>query len=182
MLIDRREFLATVGAAAQMPRGFATGERIFRTLVFTGGSRAVELGFCVGLAEARRTGDLLGIDWQSASGSGTAAVPIVSALTLRGDARPTMYSVRASAAAKERALSAWRRRNPRVGAAAVEWHPALEKFGAEQLNARLATAGRRPDADIWAGWMAVQVVAEALLRKSRPSLDAAALLTLAYDG
>jgi hypothetical protein len=182
MLIDRREFLASVGAAAvQRPAGFAAGEQILRALVFTGSSGTVELGVGVGLAEARRMGELLGTDWRSVGSHASSAAPMVSALPLRRGIRPAMYSVRASAEAKERALQLWRQRNPHGGAVAVEWHPALEKFGAEQLNARLVAAGRRPDADIWAGWMAVKVVAEALLRNTHPSLDAT-LLSLAYDG
>jgi ABC-type branched-subunit amino acid transport system substrate-binding protein len=48
---------------------------------------------------------------------------------------------------------------------AVLWHPALERFGAGQLNDRYrARFGDGMDAPAWAGWMAVKALWEASLR------------------
>ncbi|HEX2079729.1 MAG TPA: ABC transporter substrate-binding protein [Longimicrobium sp.] len=50
-------------------------------------------------------------------------------------------------------------------AEAVLWHPALERFGAAQLNDRhRARFGDGMDGPAWAGWMAVKLLWEASLR------------------
>jgi hypothetical protein len=184
MLIDRRGFLSRVGAAAlPAARLVAAEERAFRLVVITGGVARIEAGFAVGVNEARRTAVLLGIDWASTIASSSWRQLRISALSLGRNAAPARYSVRASAAARARALQAWRRTHAGSPAsAAVEWHPALKKFGGEQLNDRLAGSGREPDSDMWAGWMAVKVVAEATARHGGRAIDAAALVALAFDG
>lgn len=182
MLIDRREFLVSAAVAVIPTRMVAADERAFRRRIVTDGAPLVELGFGIGLTEARRTAALLGIDWATTIEAGASTLPIVSALPLRPDARPMLYSVCASAAAKERALHIWRRRGPTAAATAVEWHPSLDKFGAEQLNARLRAAGHTPVPEMWAGWMAVKVLAEALLRRSGLAPDVAPFVTLGFDG
>lgn len=59
-------------------------------------------------------------------------------------------------------------------ASAVLWHPALERFGAEQLNDRFrARFGGQMDGPAWAGWMAVKLLWEASLRAR--TTEAAAL-------
>lgn len=48
-----------------------------------------------------------------------------------------------------------------------EWHASLERFGAEQLNQRyLRLTGLGMDSESWAGWVAVKIAAELLLRLS----------------
>jgi hypothetical protein len=184
MLIDRRQFLGrVVAAAAVVPTPLAGDERAFRTLILTGGSRRIESGFAVGLNEARRTGDLLGVDWTKAIGAGSGSAVKISALPLPKGAAATVYSVRAAAGTKASVLQAWQRRNPDEAAGvAVEWHPDLQKFGGEQLNARLAAAGQQPDSDMWAGWMAVKIVAEAVARHGGGPVNASTLLGFAFDG
>jgi ABC transporter substrate binding protein (PQQ-dependent alcohol dehydrogenase system) len=57
---------------------------------------------------------------------------------------------------------------------AVLWHPALERFGAGQLNDRYrARFGEGMDGPAWAGWMAVKALWEASLRAR--ATDAAGL-------
>ena len=183
MLIDRRAFLSCAGAAVvQRPRLVAADERAFRTVIDTGGVARIESGFSVGLNEARRTGELLGIDWSQAIRPASWRQFRITALPLEKTAASIRYSVRASTAARARALEAWRRRHADgSAAAAVEWHPALEKFGGQQLNDRLTATGRAPDSEMWAGWMAVKVVAEATARHRGP-IDTATLLALTFDG
>ena len=179
--MGRREFLSSFGVTLALGRVGTADEQPFRRLVFTGGSPETELGFAIGISEARRMADLLGITWAKAITADVAGGPVVSALPLALDAR-TMYSVRATAANKQKALQIWQHRNPpRVGVSAVEWHDSLEKFGAQQLNARLRAGGRVPTAEVWAGWMAVKVVAESILRSS-PRWRRTALLELSFDG
>jgi len=50
-------------------------------------------------------------------------------------------------------------------AGAVLWHPALERYGAGQLNARFVERFGRPmSAAAWSGWMAVKIALEAALK------------------
>jgi hypothetical protein len=66
-----------------------------------------------------------------------------------------------------------------------EWDPALERFGAGELNERFRRrAGRPMTADAWCGWVAVKAIAEAALRaRSLAPADVAdALRALRFDG
>ena len=55
---------------------------------------------------------------------------------------------------------------------AVAWVPTLERFGAEQLNARYrAATGREMDERAWSAWTAVKVVVEASLRARTTDAD-----------
>jgi ABC-type branched-subunit amino acid transport system substrate-binding protein len=103
-----------------------------------------------------------------------------------GDCDRRTFHVTASDAMARDALELWRREAPTdappPGAPAVEgWHPALERFGAGQLNDRFR--GRFDvgmDADGWASWMAVKVLWEAATR-SRTS-EAGALARFLEGG
>jgi hypothetical protein len=110
--------------------------------------------------------------------------PIVSAFHLPDDAGANVFTVRASQAARERAKSIWLQRHPdEAGVDAVEWHDALEKFGAREVNERFAASGFEwPDTELWAGWMAVKIVGDALVRERQRPLTPARLLSLAFDG
>jgi ABC-type branched-subunit amino acid transport system substrate-binding protein len=47
----------------------------------------------------------------------------------------------------------------------VLWHPALGRFGAEQVNERFREAAGRPmSGPAWAGWIALKIVGDAALR------------------
>ena len=48
----------------------------------------------------------------------------------------------------------------------VAWDPALERFGAAQLNERYRNRfGSEMDENAWAGWMSIKIVVDAALRK-----------------
>jgi hypothetical protein len=65
---------------------------------------------------------------------------------------------------------------------ADEWHPALEKFGAGELNQRfLRAVGRPMTPAAWLGWMAVKCVVEAAFRPGAGVLRTQ-LRTLRIDG
>ncbi len=66
------------------------------------------------------------------------------------------------------------------GTAARDWHPALTRSGAAQLNARFRDhAGMPMDEAAWRGWMAVKVAYEAALRARSGEDD---ILALEFDG
>jgi ABC-type branched-subunit amino acid transport system substrate-binding protein len=92
---------------------------------------------------------------------------------LRGaECRRGVFHVEASEAMYAAALAA--RGDGAADAAAVLWHPSLERFGAGQLNDRYrARFGGEMDGPAWAGWMAVKALWEASLRAR--SIDPAAL-------
>lgn len=84
---------------------------------------------------------------------------------LRGDAcRRGVFHVEASARMYADALAA-REGDAAQAVEAALWHPALERFGAGQLNDRYRTRfGAGMDGAAWAGWMAVKALWEASLR------------------
>jgi len=92
---------------------------------------------------------------------------------LRGaECRRNVFHVEASEAMYAAALAA--RSGGSADAAAVLWHPSLERFGAAQLNGRFrARFGGEMDGAAWAGWMAVKALWEASLRAR--SIDPMAL-------
>jgi hypothetical protein len=54
----------------------------------------------------------------------------------------------------------------------VVWHSSLERFGAEQLNARYrAATGQDMSPDAWAGWFAVKLLWDSATRLRGQSLD-----------
>jgi hypothetical protein len=83
----------------------------------------------------------------------------------RLDANGVSSFVAAHTAARKRALADWRRDHTDGALDAVEWHPQLSKYGAEQLNDRFVRRfGSAMDAPAWVGWMLVKVAVEASLR------------------
>jgi mxaJ protein len=131
-------------------------------------------GFAVGSDEVTRAASLLRKEW-TLTAAPVAAV-VISAKELAADAPANVYSVRASPAARNRAVAMWRREHPGADVSAVEWHASLSRFGAEQLNARLERVDPSPDSDVWAGWMAAKVAAEIVFR------DATEPAALSFDG
>jgi len=98
-----------------------------------------------------------------------AGVPIFN-LTLEGDALrrdclPDVFHVPPSEAMKRDALEQWRRQGGADNAAAQAWHSSFVKFAARDLNNRFREAhGISMDDAAWAGWAAVKMVAEAVVR------------------
>ncbi len=99
---------------------------------------------------------------------------------LRGaECRRSVFHVEASEAMYAAALAA--RGEGSADAAAVLWHPSLERFGAAQLNDRYrARFGGEMDGAAWAGWMAVKALWEASLRAR--SIDPISLRTYLERG
>ncbi len=132
-------------------------------------------GARLGLEEAQRAGDLLHLEFQGAPTSGYALVGLVgpkaepAALFLAvgplqdaEPARPRVYSVSASLEFRRQALS---RHQDRKDLRVVDWHPDLQKFGADSLNLRFSRRFNQPmDEAAWRGWVAVKLIAELALR------------------
>jgi hypothetical protein len=86
---------------------------------------------------------------------------------LRGElCSPAIFHVVASRRMRTDALAAWNRSGgDAADARAVEWHPALNRFGAEQLNDRcMDRFGVPMHAGAWVGWMAAKIAAETSFR------------------
>ena len=126
-------------------------------------------GALLGFEEAERTAALLGIKLQwAASGEvltgreapAKVSVPVLATgPTVETLVRPRVFRVASSPQFRRRALAG------RKGLRAVDWHPDLERFGAEQLNQRFQRRFGRPmDEAAWHGWVAVKIAAEAALR------------------
>lgn len=127
--------------------------------------------------------------------AGTAGVAFLNAGSradsLRGEAcARAVFHVEASEAMYRAALAAGgelRATELQAGTRAALWYPGLERFGAEQLNARFRAryaAGMGEAA--WASWMAVKVLWEASLRARSthpaPLLEYLARESTQFDG
>ena len=116
-------------------------------------------------------------------------IPLLT--TLAPDDEPLrrqVFHVASSPRERQEALARWHagRKEPAPeGAHAVDWHPALTRYGADQLNQRFREHfGAAMDSLAWASWMAVMVAAELALRN--PSAGRAELAhrleTFRFDG
>lgn len=175
----RRDFLrALLGAAAspaallaQRPRGDV---RVLQVGVRLPEAGAVARGAQLGLEEANRTARLLAVVLRRAATSGEILVGLTAPgqnldvpLLVAGPpevlprpARPEVFRVAASPQARERALA----KDPGKGLRVMDWHPLLERFGADQLNQRFHRRfGRSMDESAWRGWVAVKIATEAAL-------------------
>ena len=175
----RRDFLrGLLGAAAfpsallaQGPRRDIRALQIGVRLPETG---LVALGAQLGLEEAKRTADHLAVELRRAATSGEILVGLTAPegklevpLLVAGPpealprpARPEVFRVAASPKARERALA----KRSVQGLRVMDWHPLLERFGADQLNERFHRRfGRSMDESAWRGWVAVKIAVEAAL-------------------
>ena len=106
--------------------------------------------------------------------------------TLRQTCATNLLHVSPSNAMKVDAVAQWTTKNPESGVEAWAWHPKFVKYAARDLNKRfLKVQGAAMDDDAWAGWAAVRMVAEAVIRTQ--GTEAAALLAfmkseIAFDG
>lgn len=83
--------------------------------------------------------------------------------------RPNVWHIAPLTRHQRLALEAYAAQKKPDGSATTSrtaaWHPALERFGAGQLNARFVAAGiQQPGAAEWAGWMAAKCLWESGLR------------------
>ncbi|HEX6898406.1 MAG TPA: hypothetical protein VF789_01780 [Thermoanaerobaculia bacterium] len=126
-------------------------------------------GALLGFEEAERTAALLQVKLQWAASADVLAgreapaklsVPFLAAgPALETLARPRVFRVASSPHFRQRVMA------KRKGLRVVDWHPDLERFGAEQLNERFHRRFGRPmDEAAWRGWVAVKIAAEAALR------------------
>jgi hypothetical protein len=211
---DRRTLLGAglaAGAALVLGRGTARAASPLR-LVWLHGERGLQLaterGVTLGAEEASRLATLLGVEatvfpvhrgaedtgralrdlgafGALASGPGARGDGLACVRVDREDASDAAFRVASTRAARERALRSYQESGREAtGASAVDWHPALSRFGAEQLNQRfLARFGVPMDEASWAAWFAVKILFETAFRSgSHPGAVAAALAATAFDG
>lgn len=154
-MLTRRQFLACSALAVVQPPG--------PVRIVVRGSGAGSRGAALALEEMERTAALVGRAIDPA--------PHPDAIVVDAEARTMTFGsetfyVAASGAARRRAIDAFQSENP--GSAprdAIEWHPGLSRFGAEQLNTRYERRfGHGMTAAEWIGWMAVKAAADAQLR------------------
>lgn len=155
VVLTRRQFLAWSLVAAGQPadpvrlvvRGSGEGSR----------------GAAMALEEMEQTAVLLGRAIDRAPHARASVVDPAAATIASGG---ETYRVAAGGAARRRALAAWSAAHPGSAAhAAIEWHPALIRYGAEQLNQRYERRFGAPmTAAEWIGWMAVKAAVDAGLR------------------
>ncbi|MCY4514256.1 MAG: hypothetical protein OXC69_03820 [Candidatus Tectomicrobia bacterium] len=105
---------------------------------------------------------------------------------LRQACTTNLLNVPPSDAMKADAVAQWREKNPDADVEAWAWHPKFVKYAARDLNKRfLRVQGVAMDDDGWAGWAAVRMVAEGVIRTQ--STDPSTLLEfmkseIAFDG
>jgi hypothetical protein len=136
---------------------------------------SLQKGASLGMSEAKRTADLLRVilRWAATSDEvmiGHAApaqepgVPFLIAgvpEVIPRPPRPRIFRVASSPRWREQVLARQKRKDLRV----VDWHPDLERFGAEQLNERFRRRFGAPmDEGAWHGWMAVKIATELALQ------------------
>jgi ABC-type branched-subunit amino acid transport system substrate-binding protein len=189
----RRDFFVLLFGAAGARAGLAApARRIVRVGLALDEGTSVARGAALAAEEARRAGDLLGVVFElRAPEPGAAAIVGLSApaqppSVLFLTAGPVngvppiharIFHVASSPRRRKEALA-----RAGKGARAVDWHPDLVRYGAEQLNERFRQRFGQPmDEAAWRGWMAVKAVAETALRSSGSAL-AATLTTLRFDG
>jgi hypothetical protein len=106
--------------------------------------------------------------------------------TLRAACRPNLFSTLPSAGMKRDALGQWREANPQGEAEAVGWNHNFRRYSSRDLNRRFLDASGRPMDDIaWAGWAAVRIAGEAVMRTASTdpgTLRAFLREDLSFDG
>lgn len=169
-MLTRRDLLfAVLGTGAASPR-------VFRVRVSLPAGGAAARGATLGLEEARQTASLLGQRIEAASGGSLAFAAVGWDAPPQGPERP-FFTVRGTSPLRSRvfhvASSPDFRKKALMGKAkglrAVDWHPSLFRFGAEQLNERFHRRFKLAmDEEAWRGWMAVKIAAELALRGGDP--------------
>jgi hypothetical protein len=189
-----REALAA--RAANAKKNGAPAVRIVPLGLLLDPDTAAGRGMRLGIEEAQRAGDLLHIAFRPAPTSEYAIIGLappkvetaalflaVGPLRDSEPVRPHVYAVAASLAFQRQALDRHKDRNDlRV----VDWHPSLQKFGADSLNLRFLRRFNQPmDEAAWRGWIAVKLAAELALRYPGANTGAGAadkIGSLSIDG
>ncbi|HEY0513489.1 MAG TPA: hypothetical protein VGH73_16385 [Thermoanaerobaculia bacterium] len=183
--------LLAAGLAAGLGRDAFAGGRVIPLGLLLDSGTAAGRGALLGLEEAQRAGDLLHVRFRSVPTSGYALIgpeppkraPAALYLAVGSKdsepARPRIYSVASSPEFRRQALG---RHKDRADLRVIDWHPDLQKFGADALNVRFVRRFNQPmDEEAWHGWVAVKLAAELALRYPGP--DAASKIGgLSIDG
>jgi hypothetical protein len=111
--------------------------------------------------------------------------PIVQLREIAGDG-PCVFRIGLSEPERQAALERWRAANADAAAARdpriVEWHPALVRYGAKDLNDRYRKhTGEAMTADAWGAWFAVKALVDSALRAADTDL-CRALAGARFDG
>ena len=201
--VRRRTYLRTVSLAVPglLLSGWAPLRPAMRTVqlvirdVAGEEADALRKGVDFGIDEVRRTAKMMGVDVAIERVAGDAA----SVVARSGGAIQVVVSDRDEGSSNSPdpgprvytcGLREWRpeawsvasrpARARRQGAMSRDWHPALARDGAGQLNQRFFRyAGQPMDEAAWRGWMAVKVAFESAVRAGSGEDD---LLALQFDG
>jgi hypothetical protein len=178
-MTTRRDFLRSLlgaGALAGLGVPAWAEERVLQIGLLLPGGSAAYRGATLGLEEAQRTAGLLRATLRAAGATGGEAligleapagelrVPFFAAGepgAAPAPVRPRVFRVASSPRFRRQVLARQTTRGLRV----VDWHPGLERFGAEQLNQRFQRRfGQAMDESAWRGWVAVKIATELALR------------------
>lgn len=148
----------------------------------------LERGVAFGFTEAKRSASLF--DWRVERVAADASChAVVTAMPVDGAAAvPTlllMYVSAPSANAFCLVAPEVTKESESGDRRMLLWHSSLEKFGAEQLNARyLAATGTRMTSDGWLGWFAIKLLTESVLRARTTNAEtvAAYIRSASFDG
>lgn len=179
-MTTRRDFLKGLLAAVFAPKPETRTVQI--ALLLPEGTSA-HRGAILGLEEAKRTAGLLGVALRRTDTTGDVLIgPAPPAQEPR-----TLFLVtgvpKASPPPRPRVFYVASSPRVRQQAGVVDWHPDLERFGAEQLNERFRRRfGQAMDEDAWHGWIAVKIAAELALRISPGTGILDLLPRSAFDG
>jgi hypothetical protein len=171
----RRDFLRSLlgaGALAGLGVPAWAQERVLRMGLLLPKDSSAARGATLGFEEAKRTADLLRVTLR-ASTSGEALIGLqppggelrvpffATGEPEAAPVRPRVFRVASSPRFRRQVLA----RQTTPGLQVVDWHPDLERFGAEQLNDRFHRRfGQAMDEPAWRGWIAVKIATELALR------------------
>ena len=180
-MIGRRDFLKSLlaaGAVAGLGREALAAAKPVPLGILLDPDTPEGRGAQLGLEESQRLGELLHLAFV-ASPTSTSTYALIGlhapkvepaalylAVAPPGSAPepvwPHVYYVASSAALRRQALD---RHKDRTDLKVIDWHPGLQKFGAEALKLRFLRRFKQPmDEASWRGWMAVKVATELALR------------------
>lgn len=99
----------------------------------------------------------------------TDAVPVLNLTAkdsaLRGDCLANVFHIIQSRAMERDAVRQWRKKHPGQDVEALGWHHDFVKYAGRDLNKRYTEASGRPmDERAWAGWAAVRMIADVIIR------------------